>query len=214
MREIRFQLLRAIRPRVVAAFAVGIGIATAACHETTAPITKTSNDLHFLRVAANTPPLVATTATIWAKYGQGSVLTLWYQPAVGETDSTKFLEFILDGASLAKRPDGRAFAPGDSILITVSVPDPTQIVVQFSPAGLQFSAEHPARLRMYFGECGDDLNHDGAVDSEDTAAQQQLSVWRQEAVSQPWYKVASVLVSDQKEVDGTILGFTGYALAY
>lgn len=215
MRDATFERrLATLRSQALRAAALAVLGAAVACHDSTGPQQKTSNELHFLRVATGAPPLAATASSVWAKAGQGSVITLWYRPAAGASDSTKFLEFVLDGESLAKRPDGRAFAPGDSVLITVSVPDPTQLVVQFSPSGLQFSSAHPAKLRMYFGECGDDLNHDGSVDGEDSSAAQQLSVWRQESVGQPWYKVFSAVAQDQKEVEATLVGFTGYALAY
>jgi len=200
-------------PAVTAA-ASSLLIASVSCNSSTAPQQKTSNDLHFLRVATGAPPLAATTASFWAKVGQGGGVDLWYRPKPGESDSTKFLEFRVDGESLAQRPNGLAFAPGDSILVTVTVPDPTQLVVQFSPGGLKFSNEHAAKLKMFFAEVGDDINHDGNVDQEDGAAANQISVWRQEAVGQPWYKVFSAVLQDQKEVDASLSGFTGYALAY
>lgn len=192
----------------------GLLVASVSCNSSTAPQQKSSNDLHFLRIATGMPPLAATTGSFWAKVGQGGGIDLWYRPKPGESDSTKFLEFRLDGESLAQRPNGLAFAPGDSILITVTVPDSTQLMVQFSPSGLKFSSDHQAKLKMFFGEVGDDINHDGNVDQEDGAAAQQISVWRQEAVGQPWYKVFSAVLQDQKEVDASLSGFTGYALAY
>ncbi|HEX7020267.1 MAG TPA: hypothetical protein VF159_09670 [Gemmatimonadaceae bacterium] len=202
------------RARALTALALGAVVASVSCENATAPQQKSSNDLHFLRVATGAPALAVTTASFWAKVGQGSGLDIWYKPKAGESDSTKFLEFRLDGESLSRKPNGLPFAPGDSILITVTIPDPTQLVVQFSPSGLSFSSEHPAKLKLFFGECGDDLNHDGSVDREDGAAAQQLSIWRQEAVGQPWFKVLSAVLQDQKEVDATLSGFTGYALAY
>ena len=202
------------RLRRVAVAAFGLLVASASCNNSTAPQQKSSNDLHFLRIATGMPPLAATPGSFWAKVGQGGGIDLWYRPKPGESDSTKFLEFRLDGESLAQRPNGLAFAPGDSILITVTVPDSTQLMVQFSPSGLKFSSDHQAKLKMFFGEVGDDINHDGNVDQEDGAAAQQISVWRQEAVGQPWYKVFSAVLQDQKEVDASLSGFTGYALAY
>jgi hypothetical protein len=170
--------------------------------------------LNLLTLPANAPPLAAPSVSFYAVKGKNAGADIWYRPAAGQRDSTKFLEFRLGGATLDRRPDGTFFANGDSVRITVTVTDPTHLIVQFQPSGLTFSSKDPARLRIFFGECGDDLDHNGRVDSSDRDVEQRLSIWRQEAVGLPWLKVASAVVDDSKRVDADLSGFTGYALAY
>jgi hypothetical protein len=113
-----------------------------------------------------------------------------------------------------QRPDGSVFAQGDSILITITVTDPTKLQADFQPAGLKFSDSAPARLQFEFGECDGDINGDGIVDAADTMLLPQISTWRQETVGAPWIKVSSTVESNISEVQAFITGFTGYALAY
>jgi hypothetical protein len=91
---------------------------------------------------------------------------------------------------------------------------PTNLIVDFQPSGLKFSAKDPARLKIFFGECGDDLDRDGQVTSNDDAIEQQLSLWRQETPTAPWFKLSSLVVKENSEVDALLSGFTGYAVAY
>jgi hypothetical protein len=100
------------------------------------------------------------------------------------------------------------------VRITVTVVDPVHLILVFQPSGLTFSSKDPARLRMFFSEVGDDIDHNGRVDSDDDDAEQKLSIWRQEQPGLPWFKVASAVVKDAKRVDADLAGFTGYALAY
>ena len=172
------------------------------------------NGLRLLTVPSNAPPLATTTTSFYAVRGKNSGADLWYRPAAGSKDSTKFLEFRLANPTLDRRPDGTAFVDGDSVLITLTVTDPTHLIVDFQPSGLLFSAKDPAQLKMFFGQCGSDLNGDGKVDGGDDAIQNALSIWRQETPTAPWFKVASALVKNNKEIDANISGFTGYAAAY
>jgi hypothetical protein len=79
---------------------------------------------------------------------------------------------------------------------------------------LKFSSKDPPRLKMFFGECGDDLDRDGQVTSNDDAIEQQLSLWRQETATSPWIKLSSLVVKENSEIDALLGGFTGYAVAY
>ncbi len=182
--------------------------------DTIAPDQRAVDGLRLLTVAADAPPLATTATSFYAVRGQNAGVDIWYRAKPGRSDSTKFLEFRLAGSSLDLRPDGTAFANGDSVLITLTVTDATHLIVDFQPSGLRFSTKDPAQLKMFFTQCGDDLDGNGKVDSGDDAIQQQLSVWRQESVSAPWFKVSSVVVKNNKEIDANIGGFTGYAAAY
>lgn len=195
---------------IAAAIIAGCG----ASSDSTAPEQRPAADLRLLTVPSTAPALATTIASFWAVKGKNAGVDLYYRARPGRNDSTKFLEFRLGGASLNRRPDGSAIADGDSVLITVTVVSPTNLIVEFQPSGLTFSAKDPARLKMFFGECGDDLDRDGVVTSADSSIEQQLSIWRQETPLAPWFKVSSAVVKENKEIDAELGGFTGYAVAY
>jgi hypothetical protein len=182
--------------------------------DSTAPDQRPVDGLRLLTVAADAPALAVTVTSFYAVRGRNAGADLWYRPKAGSKDSTKFLEFRLDNASLDRRPDGTTFAQGDSVLITLTVRDATHLIVDFQPSGLQFTAKNPGRLKMFFGEVGDDLDGNGKVDGNDDSIENMLSIWRQESLTAPWIKVASVLVKNNKEIDADLAGFTGYAAAY
>lgn len=205
------QLARATtRAIALAAIAGALG-----CHDTTAPgDVRTSSDLTFLRPAPDAPPLANPTLSFYAVRGQDREASIWYRPRPGSTDSTEFLEFKVPGAALVQRPDGTPIAAGDSLEITISVADPQRFVVDFEPSGLRFASQIPAQIKVRFAEANQDYDSDGQVDEGDSTALKQLSLWRQEAPGQPWYKVFSAVAEDLKEVDAAITGFTGYAIAF
>lgn len=189
-------------------------IAACGSDSVTAPEERPANELRLLTVASTAPLVATTTTSFWAVKGKNAGVDLWYHARPGQRDSTKFLEFRMGGATLDRRPDGSVIAQGDSVLITLTVVSPTNLIVDFQPSGLKFSANDPAKLKMFFGECGDDLDRDGQVTSSDDAIEQQLSIWRQETPTSPWIKVSSLVVKDNKEIDAELGGFTGYAIAY
>ena len=176
--------------------------------DTTAPIEKSSSDLHFLRLSSTAPALQATTVSFYAKKGEDREVRLRFQ------NGEDYLRFRVFASSLAQRPDGSAFAQGDSILITITVTDPTKLAADFQPSGLKFSSSAPARLQFEFGECDKDLNGDGVVNTTDSALIPLISTWRQESAGAPWVKVSSTVEIEINEVQASISGFSGYALAY
>ena len=182
----------------------------AACSDSTAPanVQKPASDLHFLRLSASAPAIQATTVSFYAKKGEDREVRVHFQ------NGEDYLRFRVFGNSLAQRPDGSAFATGDSIQITITITDPTKLVADFQPAGLKFSTANPARLQFEFGECDKDLNGDGVVNAADAALVPLISTWRQETANAPWVKVSSVVEVQINEVQADITGFTGYALAY
>ena len=197
--------------------AAGVALTLAGCSSTSdslAPEERAESQLRLLTASNDAPPLAASAMTFYAVKGRNADADIWYRPRAGQRDSTKFLEFRLGVNTLDRRPDGSAIADGDSVRITVTVKDAAHFVLEFQPSGLTFSSRDPARLRMFFAEVGDDVDHNGRVDSGDEDVKQRLSIWRQEQPGLPWFKVASVVVRDAKRVDADLAGFTGYALAY
>jgi hypothetical protein len=205
--------LRHLPARALALLALAAGLS---CTDTTAPDTeeRAATDLRLLAAPWGTPILATTQVSFYAVKGKSSGVDIWYRPREGQSDSSKFLEFRLGGASIDQRPDGSLIAQGDSILITVTVSDPTHFILDLQPSGLKFSANDLPKLKISFAACGDDLNYDGRVDGTDASMQASLSLWRQESPFQPWFKVASTVTASVKEVNAQIGGFTGYAIMY
>lgn len=203
-------------PSIVRAALLAGALSLASCggDTPTSPDVRSASDLRLLHVAPGTPALATTQASFWAVKGRNAGIDLWYHALPGRSDSTKFLELRLGGASLDRRPDGTPFAPGDSVLITLQVTDAVHLVVDYQPSGLRFSATDLPKLRMFYSFCGDDLNYDGVVDGEDDRIASQLSIWKQEAAGQSWFRLSSLVVKDTKQVEAQIAGFTGYAIMY
>ncbi len=188
----------------------------ASCSDPTMPPSelRTTEQLHFLRTRLDAPPLSSSMASFYAKRGSDRGVALYFRPRAGSKDSTRLLEFRVPSGSLAQRPDGRPFAPGDSVLITIRVTDPVHMIIAFEPSGLKFSSASPAQLELSFSNADDDVNDDGNVDDKDEQARKSLSVWVQEAPGGLWAKVKSALFLDLRELQGGIAGFSGYAAAY
>ena len=185
-------------------------VAMACGGESTGPgtVIKATSDLHFLRLSASAPPLQSTVVSFYARKGSDREVRLKF------TNGEDYLRFRVFANSLLTRPDGGAFATGDSILITITVTDPTKLVADFQPAGLKFDPANPARLQFEFGECDKDLNGDGVVNATDTTLLPTISTWRQETAAGEWFKVSSAVELEINEVQADIFSFTGYALAY
>jgi len=187
--------------------------ALAACSSgdaTSAP----TEQLHFLDVAAGAPSLANPADSFWAVSGQSRRLRIYYQPSEPGEDSSLLLEFKVGAQSLLRRPDGSAFAPGDSILIHVSVVDTAHMIVAFQPAGLVFSSVYPAHLIFGFGEADHDVDDDGHVTAADSTLLASVHLWRQETTGAPWVQLPTSVTLSDDEAKSDIFSFTNYALAY
>src|SRR5579884_963077 len=100
--------------RVVPA-AVAAAIA-AACSSASGPSgVPPRSTLHF--VAQDTAyKLLSSQGSFYAKVGENRRLRLVYQGSTPSDSGPEFLRFEVPGDGLLRRPDGTAFAPGDSIL--------------------------------------------------------------------------------------------------
>jgi hypothetical protein len=173
----------------------------------------TSTALGFIREESGAP-LISSTASFYAVKGQDRRVRLYYVPNYGSADTVDFMTFRVDKESLDRRPDGSVIADGDSVLITVTLTDPDNLIVQFAPSGLRFSATKPARLHYYLGYTDPDRNRDGVVNATDDTLSKQLIFWRQESAGQPWVAQASFLNLAEQQIETDVFGFTGYAVAY
>jgi hypothetical protein len=192
---------------------VALALVAAACSSDPTG-TKATADLTVLRVAGSAPSLANAADSFWAVKGEDREITIWFHAAPGASDSSALLHLRVSNQSLFRRPDGTLIADGDSVLIHVTVPDPTKLVVAFEPAGLLFSTTDPARLEFEFVEADSDLNDDGSVDGTDDALRSQLHLWRQEQPADPWAQLSTVLDLTEESARAEIFGFTNYALAF
>ena len=168
------------------------------------------SELVFIRAAANAPPLDATTVHVWAKKGDGRRVEIRYKEQ-GEYGGDRCLEFRIPGDALLRRPDGSAFSKGDSVLITITLTDPNTFNFQFAPAGLEFSHDHPAELRISYKWADPDRNGDGRVDDRDRTFP--VDIWKQEDGAARWIKIGTTDDRDLEELRADIFGFTKYAMA-
>lgn len=201
--------MRQFLSRLIAGFAA---LALFACGDNTGPGGRP--DLNIIRQDSLAPPLVTNQASVWAKVSDGRELHLNYQGATPADTGEEFLRFEIPGDGLLRKPDGSAFQPGDSILITVTVVDSGFFHFRFQPAGLVFNPEHPARLRVRYLNANHDFDDDGDVDPADDDIEHVLDLWKRAGLSAPWFRVGSVKFEDLDELDANILSFSEYAVAW
>lgn len=192
-----------------------VGCTDATTSPSTPPVTTTPNSqLHVVAQDTSAPPLLSDSVSFYAVAGQGRQIKMYYQGAApGDTGET-LLEFEVPGDGLLKKPDGTAFQPGDSILITIAVATPGRFEFTFGPSGLGFNPASPARLKIEYGHCNRDFNDDGVVDTADVTTQAILDAWRRETGDTVWTKLGGVNVEEDNEVSVNVLHFTQYALAW
>ena len=179
-----------------------------------APVVVPEAQLRVVVQAPTAPALTATVVAFWVKRGVDKEVRLHYRPRVGVADSTEFLRLRFDDNTLLARPNGTPIAMGDSVLVTLSVPDPTKFLVNLEPSGLRFNADEPAELRWKLSDSDDDLDGDDDVDSADATLFASLAVWRQEAVGQPWARLVSRLSVESDQIEAELVGFSNYVVAY
>jgi len=192
---------------------VAVVAAIVACSTTDGPQTPVPTaQLHFV-VQDTAYHLLADSASFYAKVGEDRRVELFYRGYSGDTGEA-FLQFEVRAGSLSKRPDGSTFQFGDSILITVTVPDTNRFDFVFSPSGLQFNPADPARLRVEYNYSNHDFNADGHHDSEDDHAQTLLNIWRREPPDTLWTSQGATNSTEFEELQTAILSFSHYAVAW
>lgn len=172
------------------------------------------SELHFLQPASGAPPLAATSVSFYAVRGQDREASLWYHRRPGAPDSSRLVRLRVDRRSLVNAPDGTPLAPGDSVLITLTVVDPARLIVEYQPAGLVFAPRRPAKVTYWYLEADHDFNGDGVVDALDRALERSFGVWGQEQPGDPWNSVPVIRQPLVDQIEGSIPGFTRYAVAY
>ena len=193
---------------------------TLACSDSGGPddgddTVKPPSELTILRLAENSPPLFNPEVSFYAVRGENREAEISFVDDERPTEpGERYLELRVDAEALAARPDGSPIADGDSVLITVRVVDPAQLLFEFEPAGLTFSPSRPAELRIHYNHADDDLDEDGDVDLDDASLELTVGIWRQENDGDPFERLGSLLIDDLEEAEADLQGFSRYALAY
>ena len=205
----RFRLLLSA---VAAALASGAAIG---CSDSNGPNdgTRPPSELTVLRLSPSSPPLFNPEQSFWAVRGEDRETRIFFQNETGGAGE-EYLRLRVDAPSLLAYPDGTPFAIDDSVLITVRVVDPAQLLFELEPSGLRFSPAVPAELKIHYDQADDDLDDDGDVDQDDDALELTLAIWRQETPADPFVRIGSAVVEDLEEVEAELQGFSRYALAY
>ncbi len=185
----------------------------AACGDSTSPDTRPDSGLNILRLAASAPPLEASELSFYAVQGQGREGILYFEDENGQRGD-EYLRLKFDGESLVTDATGALVAPGDSVLIHITVVDPARIQFQFEPAGIVFNPVHMPELRIRYDKSDHDFNEDGSEDSEDADIEGRLALWRQETLGGIYVKLPTQLTVDVDEAEGLVPGFSRFAIAY
>lgn len=171
------------------------------------------SELIILRLAANAPPLFNPVVSFWAHRGQDSQGELFFRNPDGSRGD-KYVQLDLNDNTLLAYPDGRLFADGDSVLITMRVTDAQRILIEFEPTGLRFNPEEPAELEIRYAQANPDFDDDGDQDNQDLQIEQILSIWRQALPNAPFVRLGTFRIEDLKELEARLPGFSRLAIAY
>lgn len=192
-----------------------IALLAFACSDPSGPPKEVpTGQLHFVIQDSTAPALLNDSASFYAKVGEDRRVELFYQGMNPGDTGEAFLRFEVHAASLLKHPDGSAFVPGDSVLITVTAGDPSKFDFTFSPTGLQFNPADPARLHIEYNHSNHDFNGDGHEDSADNVTESKLSIWRNEPPDSLWANIGSLKIEEFDEIEAAILSFSHYAVAW
>jgi hypothetical protein len=202
---------RGIRCLLLAALLGIVG----SCSDGNAPNdgTKPPSELNVIHVAPTSTPLFNPSDSFYAKRGEDREVRIFFQDETGH-QGEEYLRLRVNAQSLRALPDGTPILEGDSVLIHVNVVDPTEMLFELTPSGLQFNPLEPAELKIHYDHANGDLNNDGSVDGEDDSLESTLSIWRQEQLGDPFVRLTSVLSVEIDEAVADLTGFSRYALAY
>ncbi len=203
-----------LTPAIAAALLIGCSSSTDSGGSTTRP----PSELNFLQLAPTAPALCSNSVTFDATKGVDVEASLQFpepgEPADCSGGTEDFARLRIDKETLLELPDGTPLNDGDVVTITMTWVGGDSIMVQLEPTGLKFNPAKPAELKVEYSEASDDLNHNGTVDSEDAAIEQELGLWRQATLADPFVLIGSIKLEDVNEFEADLNGFSRYAIAY
>ena len=203
-----------LMPAIAAAFVIGCSSST----DNGGGISKPPSELNFLTFAAAAPALCSNSVTFDATKGVDVEAALEFpepgEPADCSGGTEDFVRLRIDKESLLELPNGTPLNDGDVVSITMTWVGGDSIMVQLEPTGLKFNPAKPAELKIEYGEASDDLDHNGTVDAEDEAIEQELGLWRQATPAESFDLIGSVKLEDLNEFEAELNGFSRYAIAY
>src|SRR6266478_2696769 len=149
------------------------------------------------------------TASFWAVRGEPRSLQINYLSSTGDT-SAPFLR--LTTTDPAYVPGLGDLAPGDSVLITVTI-DPENIKVSLEPTGLLFG--EPGQLEISYGGADGDLNGDGVLDDTDSYIEGRLlGLWYREGTEGTWERIPTIQLLSDKSFTSALPHFCEYAVSW
>jgi hypothetical protein len=134
----------------------------------------------------------------WAVPGESRTLTLRYADSEQE-----FMKFEVGPHSLQTT---------DSVLISVQLDANGVFAFHFSPSGLRFNPEAPARLKINYARASDDVDSDGDVDLLDALQFVNARIWKRELPGMPWLSLPTLQVVGKVE-QADIYDFTSFGMA-
>jgi hypothetical protein len=157
-----------------------------------------TDNLTFLRFSDAAYAAAEKRASFWAVPGESRTLVLRYADTGQE-----FMRFDVGPKSLLTI---------DSVLISVNLDAQGAVAFHFSPSGLRFNPEAPARLRINFGRAADDIDGDGDVDLVDSLLFVNARIWKRELPGLPWLSLPSLNVLNNVET-ADVHDFTSFGMA-
>lgn len=159
-----------------------------------------------------TTPIFNDSVSFYAKNSTDTEGNLYFQ-AAGGGRGERFARIRIKKGTMLSLADGTPIGANDSVLIVMKMTGPRDCQVQLTPSGIKFSSKDPAELSLeYVGVT--DFNGDGKIDSADAAAEQKLSIWRQENPGEPYVKIGTVKVEGSSELKAQLTSFSRYAISY
>jgi hypothetical protein len=192
-----------------------LGFGLSQCTDSTDPADEIREpaQLSILQLPDDHPPFFNDSVAFYAKPGRSVEAKLYFAGPGGEKGE-EWAVLKIDSGSLLARPDGTAFGPNDSVLVVMKLAEQDLVMVELRPTGLRFRSGQPAELKLDYDEVGEDLDGDGDGDGEDDGVEQQLSIWRQEKIGDPFVKIGTVKTEDPRELKAFLTSFSRYAISY
>lgn len=170
-----------------------------------------AGQLQLLRHDPSQPQPTTFDTSFVAEHDERIQFRLFFDNGNG---SDRLVDFDLHNETLYRYPPGhpmagQLFEPGDTITIRVHV-DPVTLAVTFTPAGLEFNPDEPARLELNYKFADPDFDEDGVPDPE---LEPDIEMWRQDSPGDPWFLLDTEQDLLRDRIRADIFSFSRYAAA-